>query len=116
MNTLNTKFLAIAACLALFQFFWASTSNAQDKCDAVSKEILVDVSNAGDLPVIASKYGLEPTPLGQIGSPPTYRMRIRDDNPQTPCQLQVAMQGDARVGKPEVNRKVSAFEKEGLPW
>src|SRR5215204_2650693 len=86
------KFLILGVCLAAF----AAGGNAQT-CEAVPKQILLDLVNQADLPAIATQYGLETTPIDQVGSPPTYRMRIRDDNSQNPCQIAAAMQGDIRI-------------------
>jgi len=62
--------------------------------------------NQADLPAIATQYGLEQTPMDQVGTPPTYRMKIRDDNSQTPCQIAQTMQSDVRVAQRETNRKL----------
>ena len=101
------------AVLAVLGF--ASTAAAQ-VCDAVPGQILLDLANQSDLPAIATQYGLEKAPIDQVGTPPTYRMRIRSDNTQNPCQIAGAMQGDSRILQRETNRKLKVVENEGLPW
>src|SRR5690349_22319879 len=66
-------------------------------CDAVARQVLIDLVTQTDLPAIATQYGLEQTPLDQAGTPPTYLMKLRDDNPQTACQVVEAMYTDARI-------------------
>src|SRR5215213_8687934 len=90
---------------------FAGTANSQTTCEAVPKQILVDLVNQADLPAVAAQYGLEQTPIDQVGIPPTYRMRIRDDNTQNPCQVAQAMQGDTRITQRESNRKLKVVEK-----
>src|SRR5215204_5997869 len=92
----KSNLLILLSCFLIF----AGSSSAQT-CEAVPKQILLDLVNQADLPAIATQYGLEPTPIDQVGTPPTYRMRIRDDNSQNPCQIAAAMQGDARITQRE---------------
>ena len=37
-------------------------------CDAVGRDILLDLLNQADLPAIAAQYGLNPTPIDQAGT------------------------------------------------
>lgn len=85
-------------------------------CNAVPGEIIVNLVNQKERKAIASQYGLDPIPIDQIGSPPSIRMRFAATNTQTPCEVQASMQGDARISKSEVNRRLSSVERQGLPW
>ena len=73
-------------------------------CDAVPGEVLNDLVNQSDLPAVAAQYNLNATPLGEVGSPPTYRMQIT--NGQTPCDVVALMKTDPRISQKEVNRSV----------
>ena len=109
------RFASIAFLLFL-GFLLFGESSGQTTCDAIPKQVIVNVINPSDISAVATQYGLEITPIDQIGSPPSYRMRIRDDNTQTPCAIQTAMQGDVRIAASEVNRRLSSIELEELPW
>ena len=76
----------------------------------------MDLKNQSDLSAVANQFGLESSPIDQVGTPPTYRMRMRGDNNQTPCQLVTALRADSRVARAEINAKLSAVEEPGLPW
>src|SRR5262245_24516663 len=82
--------------LAAFIAVFSNLSFAQT-CEAVPRQILIDLLNQADLSAVAAQYGLEPTPIDSVGTPPTYQMRFKKENTQTPCQVAAAMQGDARI-------------------
>lgn len=83
-------------------------------CSCVANEVIFELANPANLSAVAAQYNLNPTPLGQAGTPATYRMQITGG--QTPAQTVAAMQADARIAKPEVNRKLSSVERENLNW
>ena len=91
------KFLKAAFILLALFIFTGNTFG--QTCDAAPKQVLIDLNplNPNDLPAIAAQYGLNPTPLDQVGTPPTYRMRILDSTAQNPCQLATTLLGDARI-------------------
>ena len=112
-----TKFslnLFLKSALILISLFVFTGNGYGQTCVAVANEILIDLINQNDLPAVAAQYGLNPTPLEQVGTPPTYRMRITSS--QTPCQIALAMQGDARIFQAEANRKINYVEGGNLPW
>ena len=47
--------------------------------DFVPGEVVVQLASTGDLPSIASRYSLDPTPLGQFGTRPIFRLRMTDN-------------------------------------
>ena len=105
----------------LWAFFFLAANSAPSvfaqggtNCECVPNEVIFELVNPANLPAIAVQYGLDPIPLGQVGTPPTYRMRIIGG--ASPTELVTSMQNDMRITKPEVNRKLSAVEREGLPW
>src|SRR5262245_46681991 len=111
------SFLKGRKLLLLVGMFLAFAAGARAQtCEAVPGQVLIDLFNQADLPAIATQYGLQPTPIDQEGTPPTYRMAIRPEVTQNPCQIAQAMQTDARIKQAETNRKVKVVEKEGLPW
>ena len=85
MSTSPLRQIFAAACAAIGIF--AFNASAQTTCDAVPGQILLDLVTQSQLPAIAAQYGLDPTPIDQAGTPPTYRMRILASNPQNPCQI-----------------------------
>lgn len=88
----------------------------QQSCDAVPGEIIITLVNSNDRSAVAAQYGLNSRPIAQVGNPPSFRMRLAAGNTQTPCQVRTAMQGDVRIARSEVNRKLSSVERPGLPW
>lgn len=107
----------LKACFVMLSIIiLAGVDFAQVNCNCVPDEVLIDLNplNQNDLPAIAAQYGLQPAPLEQVGTPPTYRMRIV--NGQTPFQVISAMNGDARIFQKEVNRRVHLVERDGLSW
>ena len=55
-----------------------SKATSSDGDDFVPSEVVVKLVSAADLPAIASRYALDPTPIDQFGSRPIYRLRIKD--------------------------------------
>ena len=104
-NFLKTAFIL----LALFIFTGNAFGQAAT-CDAVPREVLIDLFNQTDLPAVAAQYQLNPTPLGQVGTPPTYRMQFAQSNTQTACQVAEDMQDDARIRQAETNRNLYYVE------
>src|SRR5215203_2984619 len=75
-------------------------TSAQTGCaDCVPDEVIFQLTNQADLAAVAAQYHLDAVPLRQVGTPPSYRMRI--NNGQTPTQVVAAMAADGRVGSPE---------------
>lgn len=96
-----------------------TATQAAAACNCSPDEVLLDLTPAGanQLQAIATQYGLVPTPISQVGTPPTYRMRIdRAQTSQNPLQIIAAMQGDARIAQKETNRTVNMPEGDGLDW
>lgn len=90
-----------------------------DDCKCAPNEVLIVLSpgNAGQLPNIAAQYNLIPTPLSEVGNPPTYRMQIdRSLTSMSPTQLIAAMQNDSRILNKETNRNLNLSEGHGLDW
>lgn len=113
-NWLQTVFVFFSAVI-FFGANSAQTITAQvGGCDCVPDEVIFELLNPANLPAIAAQYGLNATPLGQVGTPPTFRMRIISG--AAPTDVIAMMQSDGRITKSEVNRKLSAVEREGLPW
>ena len=106
----------LAACFLLVAGSLGQTIFAQTTgCDCAPDEIIFELGTPANLSAIAAQYKLRQTPLGQVGTPPTYRMEIdRTLTNKTPTQIVTDMAGDTRVTKPEVNRKLSAAERQGL--
>ncbi len=111
---LKAGFIFLYAFIFLSGNFAQKTFAQGSSCNCVPDEVIFELVNPANLPAIAAQYGLSPIPLGQVGTPPTYRMRI--NNQQGPEQIVEIMQSDGRITKPEVNRKLSAAERPGLPW
>jgi len=110
---LRASFIFIFALVCL-GFFGRETFAQSGGCDCVPNEVIFELVDSSNLPAVAAQYALNPAPLGQVGTPVTYRMQIT--NGQTPLQTVAAMRADARITKPEVNRKLSAVERQGLDW
>ena len=115
---IKNGFLQAILILTLFftnTVFGQKTVSQINSCnDCVPNEVIFELANQSNLPAVAAQYGLNPTPIGQAGVPITYLMQITGN--QTPEQIVTAMRSDARIAKPEVNRKLSVVEREGLPW
>lgn len=109
ISVLRSAFAAIAiSCLAIFSFA------AVPEVDYNPGQVIVQLNSPADLSAIATQYRLNPTPIGQFGSPVYYLLQITDS--QTPPQVVAAMAGDLRIRKSEVNRKFSSAEVQGLNW
>lgn len=115
MHLFNYKW-SLAIGLMMLAGFVLSPVYGQQPCDAVPGQIIVTLVNPSDRNAVAVQYGLESQPIDQVGNPPSFRMRLAAGNTQTPCQVRASMQVDARVARVEVNRKLSAMERTGLPW
>ena len=89
--------------------------SAQD-CNCVANQVIVQLTNAANLPAVSAQYGLNPTPISQVASPAIYLLQIT--NGSTPTQVVNAMTAplDPRITFAEVNRKLSQVEKPGLNW
>lgn len=103
-------------CIVMFAVLFCSAAVAQTVCNGVPNEVLLDLRNQSDLSAVANQFGLETSPIDQVGTPPTYRMRLRGNNNQTPCQLVTALSADPRVARAEINAKLATVEQPGLPW
>ncbi len=111
----NLKQLASRSILAILLLVGSSTlATAQGDCSCVPNQVIIQLGSAANLPAVAAQYGLNPTPISQVASPPIYLLPIT--NGQTPTQVVSAMNGDARISFSEVNRKLSQVEREGLAW
>ena len=73
-------------------------------------------ANQNDLPAIAAQYGLNPTPIDQVGTPPTFRMQNSHATAQNPCQLAVILLRDTRILQAEPNRLLNYVETFGTSW
>lgn len=67
----------------------------------VPGEVVVKLVQSGDLPGVAADHHLDPTPLGQFGARPIYRLRILDGAP--PPLKAEALRQDGRVLYAEPN-------------
>jgi subtilisin family serine protease len=103
-------------CMIALAILSCSAAAAQTVCEGVPNEVLLDLRNQSDLATVANQFGLETSPIDQVGTPPTYRMRLRGNNKQSSCQVAAALSADPRVARAETNAKLSAVEQPGLPW
>lgn len=91
----------LALVLTLMLGFDENQAKAQDLDEYAPGEVLVKLLQHGDLPDIATDFGLDPTPLAQFGARPIYRLRILDG--MSPPDKAEALQGDSRVLYAEPN-------------
>jgi subtilisin family serine protease len=75
--------------------------HAQDDADYMPGEIVLKLQQPGDLPGVAADFRLDPTPLGQFGTRPIYRLRILDE--ASPPEKAENLSQDSRVLYAEPN-------------
>src|SRR5687768_844530 len=75
----SKNILDIRAGFLLFLIFLANSfSLLAQNTDPLFEpnEVVIKLTHASELPTIAMHYGLDPTPICQLGDKPLYRMRI----------------------------------------
>ena len=75
--------IILTFCTGVFERKTAAQSGVD--ADYVPEQVIFQLANQADLPAVAAQFHLDPTPLGQVGTPPSYRMHI--NNGQTPPQV-----------------------------
>lgn len=104
-----TFFLALCAGVGLGQ--------GQGVADTyVQREVVIKLNRTTDLAAIAQQYGLNVTPLAQIGDRPIYRLRITGNS--TVEQIVASLQADPlqRVSLVEPNYIISSPVAGNSPW
>ncbi len=91
----------VALMLALILGFDERLTKAQEPDEYEPGEVVVKLLQHGDLPGVATDFGLAPTPLDQFGARPIYRLRILDGTP--PPDKAAALLTDSRVLYAEPN-------------
>lgn len=82
----------------------------------VQHEVVVKLNRASDLAAIASQYGLNSSPLSQMGDRPVFRLRIANNIPVE--QVVSLLQADplSRVSVAEPNYVISTPVAGRTPW
>lgn len=92
-------------------------ARAQDGDDYVPGEVLVKLRYASQLPTIASRYRLDPTPIDRFGFRPIYRLRIKDGTAPPVKAAALAADPMGRVEFAEPNYEGQAPEgRQRLSW
>lgn len=102
---------------AVMFFIQSGVVLAQDSAQSyVEREIVVKLNSVSDLAAIASQYGLNQTPLSQMGDRPVYRLRISNNIPVD--QVVSLLQADPlnRVSVAEPNYVIASPVGGGSPW
>lgn len=109
-------FLTLLLVGVCFLFDLRSTSNAtiSDGEEFVASEVVVKLVSAEDLPAIAARYSLDPTPIDQFGSRPIFRLRITDNAAVENRVEELA--DDSRVVFVEPNFIATPPEGGGIIW
>lgn len=107
--------LLVGVCL-LFDLRSTSVSNATSSGgeEFVASEVVVKLVSADELPAIAAKYSLDPTPIDQFGSRPIFRLRITDNAAVENRVEELA--NDSRVVFVEPNFIATPPEGGGIIW
>lgn len=107
--------LLVGVCF-LFDLRSTSVSNAtiSDGEEFVASEVVVKLLSAEDLPAIAARYSLDPTPIDQFGSRPIFRLRITDSAAVENRVEELA--DDSRVVFVEPNFIATPPEGGGIIW